>query len=104
MATYLTGASTRKVGEFVKALGCDPGLSKWTVTRICADFDREFAPIRECPLAHMVFPYVFLDATYVRVRMNHEVVCRAVIIATSVTAGGSDILGVDVGDSEDAVF
>jgi putative transposase len=51
------------------------------------------------------FPYVFVDATYVKARVDHQVVSRAVVIATGVTAeGGREVLGVDVGDSEDAVF
>jgi putative transposase len=105
MTAYVTGTSTRKVDDLVKALGCDSGVSKSTVSRICADIDREVAPVRERPLDHMAFPYVFLDATYVKARVDHQVVSRAVVIATGVTAeGGREVLGVDVGDSEDAVF
>ena len=48
---------------------------------------------------------MFLDATYVKARVNHQVVSRAVVIATGVTADGNrEVLGVDVGDSEDELF
>jgi len=105
MTAYVTGTSTRKVDDLVKALGCDSGVSKSTVSRICADIDREVAPVRERPLGHVAFPSVFLDATSVKARVDHQVVSRAVVIATGVTAeGGREVLGVDVGDSEDAVF
>jgi putative transposase len=105
MTAYVTGTSTRKVDDLVKALGCESGVSKSTVSRICADIDREVAPVRQRPLGHTTFPYVFVDATYVKARVDHQVVSRAVVIATGVTAeGGREVLGVDVGDSEDAVF
>jgi len=56
-------------------------------------------------LGHTAFPYVFLDARYVNVRVDDQVVSRAVVIAASVTAqGGREVLGLDVGGSEDAVF
>ena len=61
--------------------------------------------MRQRPLGHTSFPYVFLDATYVKARIDHQVVSRAVVIATGVTAeGGREVLGVNVGDGEDAVF
>ncbi len=105
VTSYVTGTSTRKVDDLVKALGCDFGVSKSTVSRICADIDREVAPVRQRPLGHTAFPYVFLDAAYVKARVTHQVVSRAVVIATDVTTeGGREVLGVDVGDSEDAVF
>jgi putative transposase len=89
MTAFVTGTSTRKVDDLVKALGCDSGVSKSTVSRICADIDREIAPVRKRSLDHMAFPSVFLDATYVTARANHQVVSRAVVIATGVTAEGS---------------
>ena len=80
-------------------------MSKSTVLRICADIDREVAPVRQQPFDHMGFPYVFLDATYVKARVDHQVVSRAVVIATGVASeGGREVLGADVVDSEDAVF
>ena len=54
---------------------------------------------------HTTFPYVFLDATYLHVRRGGQVTSMAVVVATGVTAtGGREVLGVDVGDSEDEVF
>ena len=50
MTAYVTGTSTRKVDDLVKALGCESGVLKSTVSRICADIDREVAPVRQRPL------------------------------------------------------
>jgi putative transposase len=105
MTAYVTGTSTRKVDDLVRALGCESGVSKSTVSRIFADIDREVAPVRQRPLGYTAFAYVFVDATYVKARVDHQVVSRAVVIATGVTAeGGREVLGVDVGDSEDAEY
>ncbi len=105
MTAYITGTSTRKVDDLVRALGCDSGVSKSTVSRICAEIDEQVAVLRERRLDHTGFPYVFLDATYVKARVNHQVVSRAVVIATGVAADGNrEVLGVDVGDSEDELF
>jgi putative transposase len=105
MEAYVHGTSTRKVDDLVKALGVDSGISKSEVSRICAELDAEVAAFRSRSLAHTAFPYVFLDATYVKARVDSRVVSRAVVIATGVTAdGGREVLGVDVGDSEDGAF
>jgi putative transposase len=89
----------------VKALGIDSGISKSTVSRICAELDEHLNAFRERPLDHTAFPYLFLDATYVKVRATGRVVSKAVIIATGVTASGDrEILGTAVGDSEDETF
>ena len=105
MTAYVAHTSTRKVDDLVRALGCESGVSKSTVSRSCQDIDHEVVPVRQRPLGHTTFPYVFLDATYVKARVDHQVVSRAVVIATDVTAeGGGEVPGVDVGDSEDAVF
>jgi putative transposase len=105
MTAYVTGTSTRKVDDLVKALGCDSGVSKSTVSRICADIDREVAPVRKRPLSHVALPYVFVDATYIKARIGHHVVSRAVVIATGVIFEGSrEALDADVGDSEGEVL
>ena len=105
MEAYLHGTSTRKVDDLVKALGADSGISKSEVSRICADLDTEVAAFRDRPLADQRFPYVFLDATYCKARVNHRVVSQAVVIATGVAADGRrEVLGFDVGDSEDGAF
>jgi putative transposase len=105
MEAYLHGTSTRKVDDLVKALGADSGISKSEVSRICADLDAEVAVFRDRSLAGMAFPYVFLDATYCKARVNHRVVSQAVVVATGVAADGHrEVLGFDVGDSEDGAF
>ena len=73
MEAYLHGVSTRKVDDLVKALGADSGISKSEVSRICADLDEEVAAFRDRPL-DLAFPYVFLDATYCKARVNRRVV------------------------------
>jgi putative transposase len=105
MEAYLHGVSTRKVDDLVKALGADTGISKSEVSRICADLDEEVGAFRDRSLAEIAYPYVFLDATYCRARVNRRVVSQAVVIATGVTADGRrEVLGFDVGDSEDGAF
>ena len=105
MEAYLHGTSTRKVDDLVKALGADTGISKSEVSRICADLDTEVGAFRDRSLAGMAFPYVFLDATYCKARVDHRVVSQAVVVATGVAADGHrEVLGFDVGDSEDGAF
>jgi putative transposase len=105
MEAYLHGVSTRKVDDLVKALGVDTGISKSEVSRICADLDEEVTAFAGRSLAGQEFPYVFLDATYCKARVNRRVVSQAVIIATGVAADGRrEVLGFAVGDSEDGAF
>jgi putative transposase len=105
MEAYLHGVSTRKVDDLVKALGADTGISKSEVSRICAGLDTEVGAFRDRSLAEQAFPYVFLDATYCKARVNHRVVSQAVVIATGVRADGwREVLGFAVGDSEDGAF
>ncbi len=105
MEAYLHGVSTRKVDDLVKALGVDTGVSKSEVSRICADLDEEVGAFRGRPLQSQTYPYVFLDATYCKARINRRVVSQAVVVATAVRADGHrEVLGFDVGDSEDGAF
>jgi putative transposase len=105
MEAYLHGVSTRKVDDLVKALGADTGISKSEVSRICADLDQEVGAFRDRSLTGQQFPYVFLDATYCKARVNRRVVSQAVVIATGVRADGwREVLGFAVGDSEDGAF
>jgi putative transposase len=105
LQAYVHGTSTRKVDDLVKALGVDSGISKSEVSRICAELDAEVAAFRSRPLSHTAFPYLFLDATYLKARIDGRVVSRAVVIATGVTTdGGREVLGLDMGDSEDGAF
>ena len=97
MEAYVHGTSTRKVDDLVKALGVDSGISKSEVSRICAELDQEVARFRSRSLSHTAFPYLFVDATYRKARVDWRVVSRAVVIATGVTAdGGREVLGLDV--------
>lgn len=105
MEAYVHGVSTRSVDDLVRALGSDTGISKSEVSRICQGLDEELEIFRRRPLDHVRFPYVYLDATYVKARVNHQIVSRAVIIATGVSeAGGREVLGVMTGDSEAETF
>ena len=89
MEAYLHGVSTRKVDDLVKALGADTGISKSEVSRICADLDEEVGAFRDRSLAGIAYPYVFLDATYCKARVNRRAVSQAVVIATGVAAEGT---------------
>jgi putative transposase len=105
MQAYVHGTSTRKVDDLVRALGIESGVSKSTVSRICKDLDEQVETFRSRPLDHTAFPYVFCDATYVKARVDGRVVSRAVVIATGVAVDGTrEVLGIDVGDSEDEAF
>ncbi len=107
MEAYVNGVSTRSVDDLVAAMGVDTGISKSEVSRICGRLDERVAAFRGRTLGHVAFPYVYLDATYVNVRDDAlgQVVSRAVVIATGITANGDrEVLGVDIGDSEDETF
>ena len=104
MEAYVHGVSTRKVDDLVAALGVEAGLSKSEVSRICAEMDADLEAFRTRPLT-TPFPYLFLDATYVKARVGGRVVSRAVVVATGVaTSGDREILGLSLGDSEDEAF
>ena len=107
MTAYVNGVSTRSVDDLVAALGIDTGISKSEVSRICKRLDEHVDAFRNRPLGHTAFPYVYLDATYVNVRDTAlgQVVSKAIVIATGITAGGDrEILGLAVGDSESEAF
>src|SRR5687767_5478859 len=106
MEAYVHGVSTRSVDDLVAALGIDSGISKSEVSRICAGLDETVGAFRTRPLGHTEFPYVYHDATYLNVRnTTGQVVSMAVVVATGIAADGSrEVLGLDVGDSEDETF
>jgi transposase-like protein len=87
-------------------MGSDSGISKSEVPRICAGLDEQVGAFRIRPLDHIEFPYVYLDATYLNVcNQTSQVVSMAVVVATGIAADGSrEVLGLDVGDSEDETF
>lgn len=111
MEAYVHGVSTRSVDDLVEALGAGTGISKSEVSRICSGLDEVVGAFRTRRLDHVEFPYVYLDATYLNVRVAAaggqpgQVTSMAVVVATGIAADGSrEILGLDVGDSEDEVF
>ena len=105
MEAYVHGVSTRKVDDLVQALGAASGVSRSEVSRICTGLDAEMAAFRARPLGHVEFPYVFCDATYLKGRIRGQVVSRAVVVATGISANGErEVLGLAVGDSEDKAF
>lgn len=102
---YVQGVSTRRVDELVQALGLS-GISKSQVSVLCAELDSEVERFRTRPLGAALYPYVWLDATYIKARLNGHVVSQAVVIAIGLNAqtGSREVLGLDVGPSEDGAF
>ena len=100
---YVQGVSTRRVDDLVKALGLD-GISRSQVSRLCEELDAEVERFRQRKLDSS-YPFVWLDATFVKVRHEHRVVSMAIVIAIGVNADGQrEVLGLDVGPSEDGAF
>lgn len=100
---YVQGVSTRKVDDLVHALGMT-GVSKSQVSRLCAELDEVVEAFRNRPLEGR-YPYVWLDAKYVKVRENGRVSSMALVVAVGVRENGDrEILGLDVGPSEDGAF
>jgi hypothetical protein len=100
---YVQGVSTRRVDELVKALGLD-GISKSQVSQLCQELDAEVERFRSRKLEGS-YPYLWVDATFLKVREGGRVVSRAVVIAVGVNAEGQrEILGLDVGPSEAGAF
>jgi transposase-like protein len=100
---YVQGVSTRRVDELVQALGMT-GISKSQVSRLCQALDQEVERFRTRPLDGP-YPYVWLDATYLKVRRDGRVVSMAVVIAIGVRATGErEVFGLDVGPSEEGAF
>jgi putative transposase len=101
---YVHGVSTRKVDDLVKALGMS-GISKSRVSELCKELDEEVERFRSRPLEGS-YPYVWVDATYLKARQDGRVASTAVVIAVGVKAqtGEREVLGFDVGPSEDGAF
>jgi putative transposase len=96
---------TIRVDDVVQALGLQ-GISKSQVSVLCQQLDQEVERFRSRPLSGASYPYVWLDATYVKGRQHGRVVALAVVIAIGVNAatGCREVLGIDVGASEDGAF
>ena len=100
---YVQGVSTRSVDDLVRAMG-GTGVSKSQVSRLCEEIDDRVKAFLDRPLEGD-WPYVWLDATYVKVRRNHRIVSVAVIVAVGVNAvGRREVLGMDIGPSEAETF
>ena len=100
---YIHGVSTRSVDDLVKALGMS-GVSKSQVSRLCAEIDERVTAFLDRPLEGD-WPYLWIDATYLKVRQNGRIVSVAVIVAVGVnTDGRREVLGMDIGPSEAEPF
>ena len=101
---YVEGVSTRKVDALVKSLGCE-GISKSQVSRICQELDQAVESFLGRPLDGGPYPYLWLDALTQKVREEGRIVNVSVVVATAVnTEGKREVLGMDVGTSEDGAF
>ncbi len=100
---YVHGVSTRSVDDLVKAMGMS-GISKSQVSRLCAEIDEKVKAFLIRPIEGD-WPYLWIDATYVKVRQNGRIVSVAVIIAVGVNSDGRrEVLGLDIGPSEAETF
>jgi len=100
---YIQGVSTRSVDDLVQAMGMT-GISKSQVSRLCGEIDDKVQSFLTRPLEGD-WPYVWLDATYVKVRQAGRIVSVAVIIAIGVNVDGRrEVLGMDIGPSEAETF
>jgi putative transposase len=100
---YIQGISTRSVDDLVKALGMS-GISKSQVSRLCEEIDGKVKAFLDRPIEGD-WPYLWIDATYVKVRQNGRIVSVAVIVAVGVNSDGRrEVLGMDIGPSEAETF
>src|SRR5919108_687988 len=100
---YVQGVSTRSVDDLVKAMGMT-GISKSQVSRLCSEIDDKIAAFLDRPLEGD-WPYLWLDATYVRCRTGGRIVSTALIVAVAVNSDGRrEVLGMDIGPSEAEPF
>jgi transposase-like protein len=100
---YIQGVSTRSVDDLVKALGMT-GISKSQVSRLCEEIDEKVQAFLDRPIEGD-WPYLWIDATYVKVRQNGRIVSVAVIIAVGVNSDGRrEVLGMEIGASEAEPF
>lgn len=100
---YIEGVSTRKVDNLLQAMGLT-GIDKSEVSRICKGLDEMVQEFRKRPLEGR-YPYVWLDALYLKVRQNHRIVSLAMVIAIGVNdLGERELLGFELGGSETEAF
>jgi putative transposase len=100
---YVHGVSTRSVDDLVKAMGMT-GISKSQVSRLCSEIDEKVKAFLTRPIEGD-WPYLWVDATYVKVRQSGRIVSVAVIVAVGVNSDGRrEVLGMDIGPSEAETF
>jgi putative transposase len=100
---WIGGVSTRRVDDLVQAMGLN-GISKSTVSKLCKDIDERVGEFLNRPLTGK-WPYVWLDATYLKQRQGGRIVSVAAIIAVAAnTDGRREIIGLGVGPSEAETF
>ena len=100
---YVQGVSTRSVDDLVKAMGAS-GISKSQVSRLCGEIDGKIKAFLDRPIEGD-WPYIWLDATYVKARRDGRIVSVAVIIAVGVNSDGRrEVLGMSIGASEAETF
>ena len=100
---YIQGISTRSVDDLVRSMGME-GISKSQVSRLCGEIDERVNAFLARPIEGD-WPYLWLDATYVKVRRDHHIVSVAVIVAVGVnTDGRREVLGMTTGHSEAEPF
>ncbi len=100
---YIQGISTRSVDDLVQAMG-GTGVSKSQVSRLCLEIDERVGAFLDRPIEGE-WPYLWIDATYVKVRQDGRIVSVAVIVAVGVNSDGRrEVLGMDVGPSEAETF
>jgi putative transposase len=100
---YVQGVSTRSADDLVQAMGMS-GISKSQVSRLCAEIDEKVKAFLNRPIEGD-WPYLWIDATYLKVRQNGRIVSVAVIIAVGVNSDGRrEVLGMDIGPSEAEPF
>lgn len=100
---YVHGVSTRSVDDLVQAMGMS-GISKSQVSRLCEEIDEKVKAFLARPLEGD-WPYLWIDATYLKVRQSGRIVSVAVIVAVGVNSDGRrEVLGMDIGPSEAETF
>ena len=100
---YIQGISTRSVDDLVKAMGMS-GVSKSQVSRVCEEIDERVQAFLDRPIEGD-WPFLWLDATYVKLRENHRIVSMAIIVAVAVNMDGRrEVLGITVMPTEAETF
>jgi putative transposase len=101
MGMYVEGVSTRKVKEVTEAL-CGTGFSESTISSLAGSLDVELAAWRSRALEAEAYPYLFVDARYEKVRVEHRIVSQGVLVVSAVREpdGLREIVAVEVADTE----